>query len=411
MNILVIHSGSSSLHYQLLDMPSEAWIVKGSIERIGTGDALYTSQRRDGAVGMETRELADHDAAVSFLLRVLSDRADGAVQSVHDIHAVGHRIAHGGEFFKSAVLIDGDVKIKIKQLYDLAPLHNPPQMKGVSAVQKYLADTPQVAVFDSAFHQTMPSRAYRYAIPNALYRKHGIRKYGFHGSTHEYVSRRAAGMLNVPLEQLKIVSCHIGNEASCTAVEFGRSVDTSMGMTPLEGLMTGTQSGDLDPAVLLFLMRKEDLTANEISSLLHKHSGLSGISGISGDVPELIAAAGGGNSSAQLALDMYEYRIIKYIGAYAAAMNGIDALVFTGDVGEGCAAMRARICRQLSYAGIRLDDAMNGTGPFGEGEPPAPAEQVISSADSGVSVLVIPADEALLIARKTYELLRERTKN
>jgi acetate kinase len=398
MNILVINSGSSSLKYQLFDMATEHLLAKGRMERIGTESALVVEQLQDGEEKIDVIELLDHSAAIATMLNRLTDPMTGVIESVHDIHGVGHRVVHGGEAFTAATRIDNEVKRQIRQLYDLAPLHNPAHMTGITAVEEHMGVTPQVAVFDTAFHQSMPPRAYRYPLPRVLYHKHGVRRYGFHGTSHEYVSRRAAELMRLPYASLKMVTCHIGNGASCTAIEAGRSIDTSMGMTPLEGLMMGTRSGDIDPAIIPYLMLKEELTIHELNSMLNKHSGLLAVSGLSGDVREVTEASIQGNPDAQLAMDMYEYRIRKCIGAYAAAMNGLDMIIFTGGVGENSAYLRERICHNLSYLGLTLDDERN--------KQRSSNDRILSTEASQVTVLVIPTNEELMIARQTFELLQ-----
>ena len=359
MNVLVINSGSSSLKYQLYEMTKEIMLIKGRIERIGSETAIITVER-DGQDEIRlTQEILHHSEAVRAMLKLLTHKEYGVLDNISEIRAVGHRIVHGGEWFHSATLINADVEQKIRQLYDLAPLHNPAHMIGIQAVSGHMPDVPQVAVFDTAFHQSISQKAYLYPIPLSLYKKYGIRRYGFHGTSHEYVSERAAQLLGKPIEKLKIVTCHLGNGASCAAVSGGQSIDTSMGMTPLEGLMMGTRSGDIDSAIIPFILSKEDLTINEVNSMLNKHSGLLGISGISSDVREVQQAAAEGDPRAILALEMYEYRIRKYIGAYSAAMNGIDALVFTGGVGENSVSLRHNVCEQLTFLGLKLDVEKN----------------------------------------------------
>jgi len=397
MNILVINSGSSSLKYQLYSMQNERLITKGKVERIGSDTAFISQTNRQGEELPFVQPILTHSEAISLMLRQLTDPVNGVIESTSSIHGVGHRVVHGGEAFKGEVLIDASVKQEIKRLYDLAPLHNPAHIVGINAVEEHLPDTPQAAVFDTAFHQTIPPKAYLYPIPRLLHRKYGVRRYGFHGTSHEYVSRRAALLLGKRPEELKMITCHIGNGVSCTAIDGGFSVDTSMGMTPLEGLMMGTRSGDVDPAIVPYLMMKEELTLHEISSMLNKHSGLLGVSGLSSDVREIQEAAREGNENAILALDMYEYRIRKCIGAYAASMNGVDAIVFTGGVGENSASLRGQIAQKLGFLGVELDERLNGL--------PSAAERVISGERSKVSLLVIPTNEELMIAQKTYSLL------
>jgi acetate kinase len=398
MNILVINAGSSSLKYQLYDMRDESVLAKGKVERIGMESAILTHEPTGKTDVREVSEILEHTTAIRKVLAILTHPQHGVLERMEDIHAVGHRVVHGGESFSSSVIVNEDVKREIRRLFDLAPLHNPAHMLGIQAVEANLPNVPQVVVFDTAFHQTMPARAFLYAIPMVLYRRHKIRRYGFHGTSHAYVSERAAAFLGKPYDQLKIVTCHIGNGASCAAILNGKSIDTSMGMTPLEGLMMGTRSGDIDPAVVPFIMAKEDLTVNEVSSMLNKHSGLLAISGISGDVREVTEAMEKGDRIAGFAFEMYAYRIRKYIGAYAAAMNGIDALVFTAGVGENSAVLREAVCKELTFLGIELDDERNRSG---QGK-----ERLISKDGSKVSVLVIPTNEEWMIARDTYALVK-----
>ncbi|MFS0726877.1 acetate/propionate family kinase [Paenibacillus sp. 1P07SE] len=400
MNILVINSGSSSLKYQLYDMIAETMLVKGRMECIGTAKSFITEQGQHGPERSEQMPLPDHAAALEAMLHKLTDPEHGVIRSLQDIDGVGHRIVHGGETFTSATFIDEQVKRQIRDLYELAPLHNPAHMTGITAVEQLLGHVPQVAVFDTAFHQTMPERAYRYPIAKEWYRKHGIRRYGFHGTSHEYVCEQASELVQTPLSEMKIVSCHIGNGASCTAIEEGRSVDTSMGMTPLEGLMMGTRTGDIDAAILPYLMKKESLGCDELSTMLNKAGGLLAVSGRSGDVREVSQAAEAGDADARLAMEMYEYRIRKYIGAYAAAMNGLDTIIFTGGVGENGAALRSRICRNLSYLGVALDENRNQRAGSGA--------RIISAPYSSVYVMVIPTNEEWMIAKQTNALLHEQ---
>ena len=397
MNILVLNAGSSSLKYQLYEMTGEKVLAKGHVERIGMDSSILNHEAEGKPEVREVSEILDHTAAVRKVLDMLTHRQFGVLESARDIHAVGHRIVHGGETFKQSVLVDESVKREIRRLFDLAPLHNPAHMMGIAGVEANLPEVPQAVVFDTAFHQTMPPTAYMYAIPTVLYRKHKIRRYGFHGTSHDYVSRRAAEFLGRPLEELKMVTCHIGNGASCAAVMHGRSVDTSMGMTPLEGLMMGTRSGDLDPAIVPFIINKEDLTLNEANSMLNKHSGLLAVSGISSDMREVVQAMQEGHEAAKLAFEMYAYRIRKYIGAYAAAMDGLDAIVFTAGIGENSDLLRKRVCEGLTFFGIRLDEERNA---LRSKEP-----RLITTDDSKAAALVVPTNEELLIARDTYRLV------
>ncbi|MBD2845117.1 acetate kinase [Paenibacillus sp. IB182496] len=400
MKILVINAGSSSLKYQLYDMTAETVLASGSVERIGMETSIVT-QAVPGRPDMrEVSEILDHVTAVKRLLDMIAHPEYGVIESIAEVQAVGHRVVHGGEVFKQSVLVDETVKLEIRQLFDLAPLHNPAHMMGITAVETNLPGVPQAVVFDTAFHQTMPEVAYLYPIPKVLYRRHKIRRYGFHGTSHHYVSDQAAELLGRPLDELKMISCHIGNGASCTAIQHGVSVDTSMGLTPLEGLMMGTRSGDLDPAIVPFTMNKEDLTLSDVNSMLNKHSGLVAISGLSSDMREIEEAMAEGDRNARLAFDMYVYRLRKYIGAYTAVMDGVDALVFTAGIGENSSSLRAEVCKNLSYLGVKLDDAKNGM------RTKKPRE--ISAPDSRVRVLVIPTNEELLIARDTYKLVTEQ---
>jgi len=403
MRVLVINAGSSSLKYQLYDMTDESVLAAGRVERIGMETAILTHEPTGKAEVREVSEILDHTTAIRKVLSIIVHKEHGVLESIGDIDAVGHRVVHGGESFRESAVVTTEVKQEIKRLFDLAPLHNPAHMMGIQAVEANLPDVPQVVVFDTAFHQTMDRNVYLYPIPMALYRRHKIRKYGFHGTSHMYVSRQAAAFLQRPIEEMKIVTCHIGNGASVTAVKGGKSVDTSMGMTPLEGLMMGTRSGDLDPAIVPFAMGKEDLTIGEVSSMLNKHSGLIAVSGISSDMREIQEAMEDGNPNAKLAFEMYEYRLRKYIGAYAAAMNGIDAIVFTAGVGENSWLLRARTCLNLSYLGVEIDPEAN---LIRSKEP-----RRISTPASKVDVLVVPTNEELVIARDTYELIRKKNED
>ncbi|MVO99992.1 acetate/propionate family kinase [Paenibacillus lutrae] len=397
MNVLVINAGSSSVKYQLYNMNDESVLAKGRVERIGLDSAILTHEPEGKSEVREVSEILEHTTAIKKVLDMLVHREFGVLHSIKEIDAVGHRVVHGGEFFSTSVLVTEEVKKKIKHLFDLAPLHNPAHMLGINAVEANMGDVPQVVVFDTAFHQSMPPEAYMYAIPKIWYSKHKVRRYGFHGTSHQYVSERASRFLNKPLDSLKIVSAHIGNGASCAAILNGKSIDTSMGLTPLEGMMMGTRSGDLDPAVVTFAMGKEDLTLNEVNSMLNKHSGLQAISGLSSDMREITEAMDEGDKNAKLAFDMYAYRVRKYIGAYAAALNGIDILIFTAGVGENSVILRKAVCDGLTYLGVELDDHRNETG--------RGIEKRISSDSSAVDVLVIPTNEEWMIARDTYELV------
>ncbi|PRZ12843.1 acetate kinase [Laceyella sediminis] len=397
MKILVINCGSSSIKYQLFDMTDESVLATGLVEKIGTESAMIKHEVPGAEEKVLISEILDHRVGMKKVLDLLMDKEEGVIQSADEVAAVGHRVVHGGEFFSSSVVIDSQVRQAIRQTIDLAPLHNPPNLLGIDAAQAQLPHATHVAVFDTAFHQTMPDYAYMYALPRILYQKYKVRRYGFHGTSHKYVSQRAAEFLGKPLADLKIISCHIGNGASITAVQGGKSVDTSMGMTPLEGLMMGTRSGDIDPAIVPFVIAKEELTIGEVSSMMNKHSGLLGVSGISSDMREVTEAMFDGNSQAKLAIDMYIYKIKKVIGSYVAAMDGLDVLLFTAGVGENASLIRERVCEGLSFFGIEIDKEENAIR--------KKEERRISTPASKVEVLVIPTNEELMIARETKELV------
>ncbi|MGM0880421.1 MAG: acetate/propionate family kinase [Bacillota bacterium] len=399
MKVLVINAGSSSLKYQLYDMRDESVLASGRVERIGMDSSIVTHEPVDKPEVRQVSEILDHVTAVKRVSEMLTHPEHGALTHMNEIEAVGHRVVHGGETFSSSVLVTQEVKLEIRRLFDLAPLHNPAHMMGISAVETNMPDVPQAVVFDTAFHQTMPNTSYLYPIPTVLYRRHKIRRYGFHGTSHSYVSGQAADYLQKPLESLKMITCHIGNGASCAAILGGKSFDTSMGMTPLEGLMMGTRSGDLDPAIVPFVMNKEELTLNEVNSMLNKHSGMLAVSGISSDMREVTEAMNEGDKNAKLAFDMYTYRLKKYIGAYAAAMNGLDTLVFTAGVGENSVALRKAVCEGITFLGIELDEERN--------EERRKDVREISKSSSRVKVLVVPTNEELLIARDTYNLVKK----
>lgn len=402
MKILVINAGSSSLKYQLYDMTNESVLAKGLVERIGMDSSILTHKPTGKEDVTEVSEILEHTTAIRKVLDKLTDPEQGVLQSVDEIQAVGHRVVHGGESFKGSALVTGEVKSEIRRLFDLAPLHNPPAVLGITAAEKNMPGVPQVVAFDTAFHQTMEEKVYLYPIPKVLYKKHHVRRYGAHGTSHDYVSKVAAEYLERPLEDLKIITCHIGNGASLTAVQGGVSVDTSMGLTPLEGLMMGTRSGDLDPAVVTFVMNKEELSISEVNSMLNKHSGLLAISGSSSDMRDITDGMQEGEPNSTLAFEMYEYRLRKYIGSYAAAMNGVDVIVFTAGVGENSAIVREKVCENLTYLGVELDPELN---KIRSGDP-----RRISSSNSKVEVLVIPTNEELMIARDTYKIVQEAAK-
>jgi len=400
MKILVLNCGSSSVKYQFIDMNKEDVIVKGRVESIGTEEGLFNYMKVEGNGFQEVKKvmkIENHEAAIYLLIDTLISGEHRIINDKSEIAAVGHRVVHGGEKFNSAVLIDEKVKEDIYECFDMAPLHNPHNYKGIEICEKILPEVPQVAVFDTAFHQTMPPHAYFYAIPYIYYEKYGIRRYGFHGCSHYYVASQAALMMKQKLEKLKIITCHIGNGASITAVLNGKSIDTSMGFTPLEGLVMGTRCGDIDPQVPLYLMDVDEIPLSEINSVLNKQSGLYGLSGVSNDIRDVIEEAGKGNKRAGLTIDVFTYRLKKYIGAYTAAMNGLDALVFTAGIGENNPYIRELCCRDMSYQGIELDLNANGKA--------VGTRALISSSKSKVSVFAIPTNEELMIAQETKKLL------
>ncbi len=397
MNVLVINCGSSSLKYQLIDMNNENVLAKGLVERIGIEGSVLKHEvgNNDKVVIKEVME--DHKDALKLVLDALMDENHGAIKDVNEINAIGHRVVHAGEKFSGSVVINDAVIAALEECIELAPLHNPPNLIGINACQELMPKVPMTGVFDTAFHQTMPESSYIYPLPYELYEKYGLRKYGFHGTSHKYVAQRTSAILNKDLEDLKIVTCHLGNGASITAIDKGVSVDTSMGFTPLEGLVMGTRCGDIDPAIVTFLMEKENLDTKGINDLLNKKSGVLGISGVSSDFRDIENAAEEGNKRAQLALDKFNVRAKKYIAAYASVMGGVDAVVFTAGLGENSASNRAEICLGLEFMGIEIDNNKNNT----RGK-----EAIISSDKSKVKVLVIPTNEELMIARDTLSLLK-----
>lgn len=399
MKILVLNCGSSSVKYQLIDIDKCYVLAEGIVSRIGMSGAVTTHKPHDRPEITIAGEILDHIAAVKHVIALLLSSDQGVIEDKSEIAAVGHRVVHGGEKFPGSVLVDREVMQVLRSCIELAPLHNPHNIRGINACEQILPGVPQVAVFDTAFHQRMPTYAYIYGIPYILYRKYGIRRYGFHGTSHFYVSRRAARMMERPIEELKIITCHLGNGASVAAVKGGVSVDTSMGFTPLEGLLMGTRSGDLDPAIILHVMAREELTLHEANTLLNKHSGMQGISGISSDMQDIIAESQKGNTGAQLALDVYCYRIRKYIGAYAAAMGGLDALVFTAGIGENSPLVRKKCCENLEFLSIRIDDEKN--------EQAKKIEAEIQTNESRVKVLCVPTNEELVIALDTRRVIQE----
>ena len=396
MKILVLNCGSSSIKYKLFDMDSKEVIAQGGIEKIGLKGSFLKFTLPNGEKKILEKDIPEHTVGVEFILHTLTDPEYGAIKSLDEINAVGHRMVHGGERFSKSVLLDKEVLEAFTACNDLAPLHNPANLKGVDAISAILPNIPQVGVFDTAFHQTMPDYAYLYAVPYELYEKYGVRRYGFPGTSHRYVSQRVCEYLGVKPEGLKLITCHIGNGGSIAAIKDGKCIDTTMGLTPLEGLMMGTRSGDIDAGAVTFIMDKEGLNTTGISNLLNKKSGVLGVSGVSSDMRELEAAVAEGNPKAILAEKMYFYRIKKYIGAYAAALGGVDVILFTGGVGENQASCRAGVCKGLEFMGVKLDAEKNKV----RGE-----EAIISAADSKVKVVVIPTDEELLIASDTMDIV------
>lgn len=399
MKILVLNSGSSSVKYKLIDLNGDAdtTLAEGGVEKIGLVGGFLKFKRADGSKEIVDLGLTDHNGAVKAILANLTDENEGCIKSYDEIEAVGHRLVHGGEKFSQSVVIDEDVKAKVRECYDIAPLHNPANMTGVEAITAIMPNVPQVGVFDTAFHQTMPAKAFMYALPYKYYKEDGVRRYGFHGTSHRYVSAEVCKFLGVDINNQRIITCHIGNGASMAAIVNGKCVDTSMGLTPVEGLMMGTRVGDVDPGALTYLMLKHNLTAEQVQTMINKESGLLGVSGVSNDMREIDEAIKNGNEQARLALDMYMLRITKYIGAYAAEMGGVDTIVFTGGVGENQTALRENVCATLGYMGVEIDKEVNAAS--------RGIEAVISSAASRVKVCVIPTDEELMIARDTQELV------
>ena len=396
MKILVLNCGSSSIKYKLFEMETKQVIAQGGVEKIGLKDSFLLVKLPNGEKVQIDKEMPEHTVGIELILQTLTDAKLGCIKSLNEINAVGHRVVHGGEKFNKSVLITPEVIKQIEECVDLAPLHNPANLKGIRAIEQSLPGVPQVAVFDTAFHQTMPDYAYMYAIPYELYEKYAIRRYGFHGTSHRYVSARVCEFLGTDKKQQKIVTAHIGNGGSCAAVKYGESVDTSMGLTPVEGLVMGTRAGDLDLGAATFIMDKEHLDTAAFANLVNKKSGLLGVSGVSSDARDIDAAIQQGNKRADLARKMFIYRVIKYIGAYTAAMNGVDTIVFTGGIGENDTYIRAEIVKGLAYLGIKLDENANGC----HGK-----EAVISTKDSKVTVCVIPTDEELMIASDTAALV------
>ncbi|MBT8379654.1 MAG: acetate kinase [Ignavibacteria bacterium] len=396
MKVLVLNCGSSSIKYQFIDTETKASLAKGVVERIGMTGAVLSHTRHDGDKIKIAGEILDHKMAVEYVLGVMMSKNHGVIDDEEDIEAVGHRVVHGGETFSGSVLITDDVIKVLQDNIELAPLHNPPNIKGIQAVTRLLTNTPQVGVFDTAFHAKMPPKSYLYGIPYELYKKYKIRRYGFHGTSHLFVSQQAAEKMGKDISELKIITAHLGNGCSIAAIKNGQSIDTSMGFTPLEGLLMGTRSGDLDPHLILYIMGKEGLSLHEASTLLNKHSGLIGLSGESSDMREVLAAVKDEQRRSVYAFELFCYRIKKYIGAYTAALGGLDALVFTGGIGENSSEVRAEVCRDIDYLGIQIDNLKNENN-----------EELISVNSSKVQVFRISTNEELVIALDTAEIVSE----
>ncbi len=399
MKILVLNCGSSSIKYALYDMDNRSVMASGGAERVGLNDAFVKVKLPNGEKRQIMHDIPEHTEGVKFIFSLLTDPEIGVIKSLDEIDAVGHRMVHGGEKFNKSVIIDDEVLRVFESCIDLAPLHNPANLKGVHAVSDIMPDLPQVAVFDTAFHQTMPAHAFLYAIPYNLYEEYGVRRYGFHGTSHRYVAQRVCDFLGVKAEEQRIITCHIGNGGSVAAVKYGKCIDTSMGLTPLEGVMMGTRSGDIDAGAVMFLEKKLGLDADGMSDLLNKKSGVLGITGISSDMREIEEAESNNDPKAKMALDMYFYRVKKYVGAYAAAMGGVDIIVFTAGVGENQPSLREEVCRDMEWMGVKIDNRLN-AGVRGK-------EVILSTDDSKVKVCVIPTDEELMIASDTMALLKQ----
>jgi acetate kinase len=399
MKILVLNCGSSSIKYQLFKMDVDGWDVmaKGGVEKIGLKGSFLKHEKENGEKVLLEGEILDHETGIDYILGIMTSDRHGCIKEMEEIDAVGHRVVHGGETFNSSVFITDQVISKMEDCIDLAPLHNPPNLKGINAMSSLLPHVPQVGVFDTAYHQTMPKHAYMYAIPNSLYKKYGVRRYGFHGTSHRYVSKRACEILGVDYQTQRIISCHLGNGASIAAIKNGESVDTSMGFTPLEGLMMGTRAGDLDVGAVTFIMEKELIGTQSASILFNKHSGMLGVTGISSDMREIEEAMNNGDDNAKLGMEMYSYRIKKYIGGYVAAMGGVDILIFTGGIGENGDLTREGSCDGLEFMGIELDKSKNAG--------LRSKEMDISVEGSKVRIMVVPTNEELVIAQDTKEIV------
>ncbi len=399
MNILVLNCGSSSVKYKLIEIKANKVLAEGGIEKIGLPDAFIKFKFGNEKIQQDL-DINDHVGAIKSILDNLTSKEYGCIKDFKEIDAVGHRVVHGGEKFNKSVLINDEVIAKIKECYGIAPLHNPVNMAGIDAINEVLPEVPQVGVFDTAFHQTMPAKSYMYALPYKYYAEDGVRRYGFHGTSHRYVSQRVCEFLGVEPKGKKIITCHVGNGGSITAVKDGKSIDTSMGLTPTEGLMMGTRCGDVDPGALIFLMDKHNLSSKDMLNMVNKESGLAGVSGVSSDMREITAAAKQGNEKAILSLEMYEQRITKYVGAFAAEMGGVDIIVFTGGVGEHQSSTRANVCNPLRFMGVEIDDAANDANNGDKG--------IISTPNSAVKVVVIPTDEEYMIAKDTEAIIEGR---
>ena len=397
MKILVLNCGSSSIKYALYNMDDQSVMTSGGAERVGLDGAFVKVKLANGEKKQIMHDMPEHTEGVKFIFSLLTDPEIGVIKSLKEINAVGHRMVHGGEKFAKSVVITPEVIKAFEEVSDLAPLHNPANLKGIRAVEELMPGLPQVGVFDTAFHQTMPQYSYMYALPYEVYEKYGVRRYGFHGTSHRYVSARVCEFLGVDYTKQRIITCHIGNGGSLAAVKNGKCKDTTMGLTPLEGIMMGTRSGDVDGGAVTFLQKKLGLNPDQMSDLLNKKSGVAGISGVGSDMRDLEAAVAAGNKRAKLATDMYNYKIKKYVGAFAAAMGGVDIIVFTAGVGENQASMRAEVCRDMEFMGVKVDEALNAT--------IRGKEAVISTPDSKVKVVVIPTDEELMIASDTAALV------
>ena len=402
MKILVLNCGSSSIKYALYNMDDQSVMTSGGAERVGLDGAFVKVKLANGEKKQIMHDMPEHTEGVKFIFSLLTDPEIGVIKSLKEINAVGHRMVHGGEKFAKSVVITPEVIKAFEEVSDLAPLHNPANLKGIRAVEELMPGLPQVGVFDTAFHQTMPQYSYMYALPYEVYEKYGVRRYGFHGTSHRYVSARVCEFLGVDYTKQRIITCHIGNGGSLAAVKNGKCMDTTMGLTPLEGIMMGTRSGDVDGGAVTFLQKKLGLNPDQMSDLLNKKSGVAGISGVGSDMRDLEAAVAAGNKRAKLATDMYNYKIKKYVGAFAAAMGGVDIIVFTAGVGENQASMRAEVCRDMEFMGVKVDEALNAT--------IRGKEAVISTPDSKVKVVVIPTDEELMIAKRPQAMPAQREK-